>query len=324
MPIKISFDLPFSLRVDGDFTLEAMEETFTIELETVEKKSPNFPRADLVENVAIMFDDSNILYYTKVRASFAPRDEAIAADPSKFSRGVAEIAVGIANALLSAMREAYGEYHFEYLYSADKLGPISFDVSPISDGKRYSGYFDGLQGGITIAQPPRVGVEAAPFADALLRGAVPSPASELLFEAKRYLLRRNMRMALANLSISFEVGLADLLGEVARHNNDHLLEQRIAAAALNDLGTNCAKQLLGYSFENRGYWSSRFVDAFQWMRKARNGVLHKAQLILTFDGRARDFNQLAELRGLFDERDWLYAEIESAKSRVIQGLPARP
>jgi hypothetical protein len=324
MPIEMSFDLPFSLRVDGVFALKAMEEVFTIELKTMEKESPDFPGFESVKNVAIMFDDSNCLYYTNVQASFTPRDEAIAADPSKFSRIAAEIAVGIANTLLSAMRIAYDEYHFEYFYSADKLGSISFRVPPISGRKRYFGWFDGLQGGITFARPPRTGVETVCFADALLRGVVLSPASELLFEAKRYLLRRNMRMALANLSISFEVGLADLLGEVARYNNDQVLEQRIAAAALNDLGINCATRLLGYSFENSGYWSSRFVDAFQWMRKARNGVLHKAQLILTFNGRTRDFNHLAELSWLFAERDWLFAEIESATSRVIKGLPARP
>jgi hypothetical protein len=171
---------------------------------------------------------------------------------------------------------AYGEYHLGYLYSADRLGPIAFKVLAIAGREPFSGRFDGLQGGITFARPARTEADTAAFANALAAGAALTPASELLFDARRYLLRGNKRMALANLAISFEVGLADRLTAVAISRNDQALEQQIARAALNELGTGLAIRTLGHSFAERKYWSDRFADAFEWLRTARNGVLHKA------------------------------------------------
>ena len=237
---------------------------------------------------------------------------------------LSEIAVSISNALISALRVVYGEYHLEYLYSADCLGPVSFQVPAMAGSKRFSGIYDGLQGGITIGRPARTGSDTDVFASNLAAGAALAPASELLFDARRYLLRGNKRMALANLAISFEVGLADKLTEVAVSRNDQALEQQIAMAALNDLGTGLAVKTLGHSFAKRNYWSDRFTDAFEWLRTARNGVLHKAQLKLTFGGQTRDFHQTTELQALFAERDWLVGQIDTATGNVLSGKPALP
>jgi hypothetical protein len=323
MPIQLSFDLPYSLQVDGEFVLNALGENFNITLTTVKETTPRFPGAERLENIAIVDDETNILAHTHVQVSYAPRDEAEASDPAKYSGAASEIALGISNALISALRIAYGEFHLDYLYSAARLGPISFNVPAMAGRKKFSGRFDRLQGGITFARPPRTGSEAAAFATALAGAAFP-PASELLFDARRYLLRGNKRMALANLVISFEVGLADKLGEIAVSRNDPTLEQEIATAVLNNLGTALAIRTLGHSFQERKYWSDRFADAFEWLRTARNGVLHKAQLRLTFDGHTRDFNEISELKALFAERDWLFGEIEAATVRVIAGKSALP
>jgi hypothetical protein len=322
MPIELSFDLPYSLQVDGQFVLNALGESFDLTLSTVKESNPRFPGAESVENIAIVNDDSNILSHTHVQVSYTPRDEAEASDPAKYSRAASEIAIGISNALISAVYMAYGEYHLEYLYSADRLGPISFNVPAMAGRKPFSGSFDGLQGGITFARPARTGSQAVAFAGALAAGAALAPASELLFNARRYLRRGNKRMALANLAISFEVGLADRLTEVAVSRNDQALEQQIARAALNELGTGLALRTLGHSFAERKYWSNRFADAFDWLRTARNGVLHKAQLNLTFGGHTRDFSQMAELKALFAEHDWLVGQIEVATARVLAGKPA--
>jgi hypothetical protein len=324
MSIKLSFDLPYPLQVDGQFVLNSLGESFDLTLSTAKEPDPRFPGAESVENVAIVNDGSNIFSHTHVQVSYEPRDEAEASDPGRYSRTVSGLAVGISNALISAVRMAYGEYHLEYLYSAGPLGPISFNVPAIAGREPFSGSFDGLQGGITIARPARTGSATAAFAKALAAGAALAPASELLFDARRYLLRGNKRMALANLAISFEVGLADRLTEVAVSRNDQGLEQKIARAALNDLGKGLAVRTLGHSFAERKYWSDRFADAFEWLRTARNGVLHKTQLNLTFGGHTRDFDQMAELKALFAERDWLVGEIEAATVRVLAGKPALP
>jgi hypothetical protein len=134
-------------------------------------------------------------------------------DPADYSKQVAEIAVAITNSLLSALRIAFDEYHIDYVYSPDKLGPIHFEVPPLNGGKRFSGVTMGCKADHDAASPKKW-AQAAPFAQALVTGASLSPAEEILFNAKRYLLRGDRRMALANLAISFEVGLADRLAQL--------------------------------------------------------------------------------------------------------------
>jgi hypothetical protein len=85
-----------------------------------------------------------------------------------------------------------------------------------------------------------------------------------------------------------------------------------------------AKQTLGQSLEKKSYWGDRFSDAYTWLTKSRNGVLHKAQMSVTHDSVTRDFSIRGELEALFDERDWLIGEIETAVSRAIAGQPAKP
>lgn len=70
MPIEISFDMPYSLRVDGDFVVRTAGEGFNVTLSTHFEENPRFPGAETVENVAIVHDDTNILSHTKVIARY--------------------------------------------------------------------------------------------------------------------------------------------------------------------------------------------------------------------------------------------------------------
>ncbi len=323
MSIEIDFDLPFSLEIDGTFGLQILAETFSVRLSTIRNPVPKFPGAEMVDQVAIMNDETNILSHTHVHVEYVPINQA-PLDPAVYSREVSDIAVSISNSLISANRIAYGQYHIDYIYSAARLGPILFIVPPLYGGKRFSGTYDGLQGGITFQLPPKTGNQAAPFASALAQGANLSPADELLYNAKRYLLRGDRRMALANLAISFEVGLADRLASIAVAKGDAALEADIAKAALNDLGTGLAARAIGASFARRSVWGDRFHDVFEWLRVARNGVLHKAQMALSYNGRTRNFANNAELNSLFSDRDWFMAELDASIARVLAGYSPRP
>ena len=323
MPIVLRFELPFSLNVNGTYELRALDEIFDVDLATHHVPAPQFPGAESVEGLAILHDESNILSHSKVTVRYVPVSGS-PIDPAVYSKQAAEIAVAITNALISALRIAFGEYHIDYMYSPEKLGPIHFEVPPLNGGKRFSGCYDGLQGGFTFQQAPRNGPQAVPFAQALVAGASLSPAEEILFNSRRYLLRGDRRMALANLAISFEVGLADRLAQVAIARGDAVLEAEIAKAALNDLGTGLAARTLGISFAKRTAWGDRFHDVFEWLRVARNGVLHKAQLALSYGGRTRNFANKAELQALFNDRDWFMGELDKAIARVLAGNPALP
>jgi hypothetical protein len=326
MPIEISFDMPYSLQVDGDFVVRTAGEEFNVTLSTHFEENPRFPGAETVENLAIVHDDTNILSHTKVIARYDPSDPTTVADNARFSADVARIALSIANALVSAARAAYGEYFLDYIYTSKRLGPIAFSVSEVQGVNSYSGLSDALMGGITFRMPPRSGHDTSNFGRILADGAILTVAQELYFDARQYLLRGNYRMALANLVISFEVGLADSLSKIAVFRGDSTLEAGIVKGTLGDLGGKFAKRTLGQAFDEnkKSYWGDRFIDAYTLLRKSRNGVLHKAQMSVTHDSVTRDFSIRGELEALFGERDWLIGEIETAVSRVIAGQPAKP
>lgn len=323
MTVEIKFDMPYSLRVDGDFLLKTLGEEFQVNLSTHFEENPKFLGAERVENVAIVHDDTNILSHTKVVAKYRPSDPSSVADREHLSRELPEIALAIANTLVSAARLAYGEYILDSIHRPERLGPITFSVPEIDGRKGFAGGFDPLMGGITFRTPPRSGPETSDFARILAEGAPITVAQELYFDARRYLVRGNNRMALANLVISFEVGLADSLSKVAASRGDSALEAQIINATLGDLGQGLARQTLGHSLEERTYWGPRVSDAYAWLRSARNGVLHKARTSVTRDNITRDFANRTELESLFTERDWLMGEIENAVARVTAGMPAK-
>ena len=120
MTIELKFDLPFSLRVDGTFPLNALGEIFTVSLSTHREAAPRFPGADVAEGVAIIDDESNILAHTSVVVNYVPASSQ-ALDPEKYSKDVGNISLSIANTLVSALRIAYDEHHLDYLYFSDKL-----------------------------------------------------------------------------------------------------------------------------------------------------------------------------------------------------------
>lgn len=76
MQVILKFNLPFSLNVDGSFSVVTPEEKFTVELTTVENDNPNFPGASHLENVSIVNDATSILSRTYVTAAYNPRDPA--------------------------------------------------------------------------------------------------------------------------------------------------------------------------------------------------------------------------------------------------------
>lgn len=323
MAIEIRFDMPYSLRVEGDFLLKTVGEEFQINLSTHFEETPKFPGAERVENVAIVNDDTNILSHTKVIAKYHPSDPSSVGDHAHFSRELPGIVLSVANALVSAARLAYGEYILDCIHLREHLGPITFSVPEILGRKGFSGTSDPLMGGITFRTPPRSGPETSEFARILAEGAPVTVAEELYFDARRYLMRGNCRMALANLVISFEVGLADSLSKVAASRGDSALEAEIVESMLGKLGQDLAKRTLGSSLEKSTYWGRKFSDAYGWLREVRNKVLHKARTSVTLDNVTRDFANRTELERLFAERDWLMGEIENAVARVIVGMPAK-
>ncbi len=324
MPIRIEFEMPYSLNVDGTFNVRAAGEEFSVHLSTHYRDNPQFPGAQSVENVAIVNDDTNILSYTKVVASYDPADAHAATDPREYSKAVAAIALSVANALITGVRLAYGDCVKDYLFLPKRLGPIMFTVPGLNGKKGFSGRFDPLQGGITIRMPPRQGPAVAEFARIVARGELPPISKDLYFDARRYLIHGNGRMALANLVISFETRLADALSSIATHRHEPSLAQEIQEATIGRLGTRFAKETLGHSFDEESYWGTNFTETYTWLREIRNKVLHRAQMFSSRHGVTRDFAKDDELRKLFSEHDWIQIEIENAVANVIAGRPAKP
>lgn len=315
--IEIRFDMPYALKVDGDFILRTAGKEFQVQLSTHNQENPRFPGAEKVENISIIHDDTNILAYTEVVARYVPSEPSEVADTGYLSGKGVEIALSIANALVAAARLAHGDYILDYIHTSERIGPIHFSVPAIDGRKPFFGTFDPLMGGITFRRRARIGSETAKFAQILAEGSDITTAQELYFDARRYFVRGNLRMALANLVISFEVGLADSLSRVAASRKNVALEAQIIEATLGELGTGLAKQVFGHSLEEQSFWGAAVCDGYVWLRRARNGILHKARTLVERGGVKRDFGDRGELERLFGERDLIVAEVEKAVSRAI-------
>lgn len=323
LEVKIAFDMPYQLGVDGTFAAQVDGENLQLELVTHLENTPKFPGADIVENVAIVHDDTNVLGHTKVTARYIPTDQSLVADPRQYSNHVSNFSLSIANALVTGVRVAFNDYMKDYLHHAKRLGPISINVTGTDGEKGYFCYTDAMMGGITFASPPRRGPNTTEFARVLASGPSISVSKTLYFDAQRYKTHGDRRMALANLVMSFEIGLADSLARVARAQGNTALEADILEATIGRLGNTFAKQTLGESFDKEDYWGARLKAAYEWLRNTRNKVLHRAQMSVTFGAETRDFNDIGELEKFFAELDWFNSEIDKAVANVLVGKPAK-
>ncbi|GGG29534.1 hypothetical protein [Chelatococcus composti] len=312
--VKLDFSLPFSLHVNGSFDIKAMEERFSVTLETIFKKNPQLRFAEHVENVAIINDDSDQIAYTKVSAEYRPAKSRDWTD-YKASLELRNAAIAIANALISGARHALGKHYLYYVYHPKQLEPINV---LINENGHSLGIGLALSGGITIQTSPDKLTKDSEFGRILSGAKTVSVADDIYIEAQRWLEQRDPRMALANLVISFETGLADHLLRIAAMRGNPQLEADVSSATLASLGERWSTELLGKSFMNGSHWGSDFTESFCWIRDARNSVLHKAKLLVVRrDGRSRDFTNLEELKKLFEERDRLMNRINSAVCQAL-------
>lgn len=232
--IEIKFDMPYSLEVVGDFVVRDAGEEFYVNLTTHYEDKPRLPGGELIENLSIVQDDTIILSHTKVVARYLPKDPTVILEPRQYSKDVVYVALSLANRLVTGVRLAHKDYIKNYLYLPKHIGPITFSVPSLGGRKKFSGLYDPLMGGITTRSVPRSNLSASDFANVVANGKSLPIAQELYFDARRYLLSGNRRMALANLVMSFEVGLADALIRIAVLRNDSALERGISEATTDD------------------------------------------------------------------------------------------
>ncbi len=319
--VTLRFMLPFSLDVDGIFPLIASEERFSVELNTVDNQNPNFPGASHLENVAIVNDATGIIARTNVAATYTPRDKS-SVTWEGYCWTVTPLAVSVANSLINAARVAHGEYFKDFIYHPKQLGPIQYQVTPLDGTKGFGGVFDPLMGGIQPRAPARIGADTAEFAAVLATGQSSPIWRELMFDARRYKLSGNVRMAVANLVLGFEIGLSDLLAQVALKQGGTSTQLEIEQATIGKLLQKLSALTLGHSLEKVSYWGADTVRRCALMRETRNKVLHRAKLSVVVDGVTCDFSKPADLDSLFAEFDLLWDTLSKATDNVLSGRSA--
>lgn len=319
MRVELSFDMPFSLNIEGNFLVKIDRESFSVSLTTHNEENPDFPHAESVNNISIIDDDTKILSHTKVHAKFNPLEKGKYADENLFFAEIEKLAISLANILISGARHVFGDYFLDYVYHEKRLGVINFTFARDGQFGTSSGIYDSLMGGITTRVPPRSGAEALEFSRFLCGDLKATVAQDLYLDARRYLAQKNARMALANLVISFETGLADRFLDFVANRNDPDLEKDISRSTLSRLGEHYAKILLGHSFGEDGYWGSSFTGTFAYIRSARNNVLHKAIMKIQVNCSERDLSDLSELNELFKDRDLFMDKLDIIMCSSIEG-----
>lgn len=316
LPIKIEFDLPYSLRLDVLCRVRTNIREYQIRLSTIYNENPQMPGADHVENIEYVHDNTNIFAYTHVQAEYAMADVDIQADHRQVIDAVNTVALDVSNAIISAARSSFKEFHYYSLFSADQLNNIGIEVHPGDGHRPWSGMVDNFGGGFTMRRPARDTGAVGVFCRTVDSGEELPISDQLFFDANAYMLANNNLMAAANLAISFETLLARELSRVATHRSDTGLQNDIDSASINELGTKIGKAIFGASMENATSWGPDFVSAYRWLRTIRNKVLHKAETVVTLDGQTKDFSQKSDLKWLFEKRSIVANEV----SRRVEAL----
>lgn len=282
LEIVLNFDLPYPLFVEGRYPVRAGGENFIVSLHTHFENEPRIPGVESAENISLVHEDTNILAHTNVEAQFTSSDAELAWNQPRLYTELNRLSIALANVLIAGVRVEFNEHVLEFVYQPQRVGPIVYRILNVPKGAIVGGVCDPLMGGITSRKPTRTSTALIPFAQRIAEGAMPSVGEELYLDARRYLIRGNFRMALANLAISLEVRLSDALAAVALANGDLALEADVRKATLATLGQDCAKRALGFSLENAALAGIQACTAFRWLRIVRNEVLHKANMPVTF------------------------------------------
>lgn len=228
----------------------------------------------------------------------------------------------MSNRLINAARVAHGEYFKDFIYRPSQIGPVQYRVIPSRGEKGFEGVFDPLMGGVQPRVPPRTGQSAAKFAAILMAGETSPVWQELLFDARRYKLSGNPRMAVANLVMSFEIGLSVLLSRIAQHRGDTSLQAQIEQASIGRLVQQYSSETLGHSLEKVSFWGADTVRRCNLLRETRNKVLHRAQLSVSVDDVTWDFSDSTVLERLFQEYDRLWDTLTDSVKNVLSGRSA--
>ncbi len=317
MIIELRFEMPFYLGVEGFFPAKVGNEIAEVTLSTFYEKNPRMPGASFTKNIVLADDDTNIFRHTKVMADIYSDNPHFNAPENIEPQEIVKLAMSLANILITGVRLAYNDYIKEFIHSPKKLGPIDYKLKKKDGSILLSGNFDSFMGGITFATPPKKGIETIDFARILKNGAEMPIAKELYYDARRYMVNGNARMAMANLLLSFEVGLADSLYEIASCGTDTTSNNSILNAPIGTLGSRHSKRLLGASLNKSQYWGDRFANMYLWLKKTRDSVLHKANLIVEVNGKQRDFSDIETIKSFFEEYDWMQTELERAVRNII-------
>lgn len=315
MSVTVSFNLPYLLKIDGDFEANVDGNLFRIKLESFREEEPNFHgkrNAIYSSNMSIIRDDTTIMGYTKVYAECLSSNIDVSMyPPDDLPR---TLAIKISNRLICAAKNAFDCYELENIFHEKRIGCITYSIS--IDDRRESGIFDPLMGGVTFSCAQHQQSIEVFSSELLLESEVPA-WKELYFDAKRYLLNKNIKMALINISISFELRMIGVLISAAENKDIDIGIESIKSLTLTKLGTGICKKIFKHSLDDCKSWGKDIVDIYKIFVKVRNAILHGAETVLVFDSVSRDFSKESEADALFSKYDYFFSVLQYKVSNDV-------
>lgn len=314
---EITIDLPFWLKIEGELPFRLENKTGRIRIETVKRDSPKIPGFETALGAYLVNDDTDFIAHTKltVWTEFdipkGSRESAIFS-LSTFPQNNLQIC----NFIINSVRFCYKDYVLRTLSEPNELQSLTYHIRPPGTEKWVGGGAITLPvSAITNVPPSYPKTNHAKFKHFVVHGTQLTLAQELYCDARHYLIKNNARMSLSNLTVGFEVFLFETVRTISELDSDRLpIRENYEEWPMNKLATKGFTQALGGSLENRKFWGKDFARTYKILNGARNAVLHKGRLQLTFDGNHYDFADREVLEKFFDDTDAL---IENINSRLL-------
>lgn len=319
--LSVNFNLPFYLRMSGKYKVKLNEEEFIVYLTECKKEKTTMPGLSEAKNVSLVFDDTPHFRYTKVQIDMqlpTPNEENLDNFTQKL---IPDICLKIINRVIETYRDISEEYIIPELTSMGEICMLDFKVhNSETFPKKW-------KGGMVLLFDRKIGIMSKDLdksklnkiQSVLTSNEEISLSRKLYLDARLYQKKQNIRMALINLTLSFEVFLVDIIdNNISTVIRSGYTNEQISKWTMGDLATKGIKAITGNSLEKEEFWSKDIVDGHKQIQKIRNTIMHKGSLKIKLeDNSILDLNDPAVLEEQFKIVD----KIKNKLNSVINPIP---
>lgn len=314
--VEASVTLPFSLKIAGSSKLVVDGYSVDLEINTNRVESTRYPGLEQADNVYMDHDETNFFEETtlKMRYECLLPVEEVQCHMYTLNESPKQI-LGFVNRVVLLSRTILGDVILPPAIEAWQLGSIGFRYKKEEQWKE--GFFNSLNGLKNFREPfPEAKLKLFNYFMASGEGV---PLShQILADAKRYMIKKDSRMATLNMCLYFEVGIKEILQSFSFILDEEYPDSSWEAWPLNKSATLGLKQTLGAGLNSSNYWGERARNTFEKVIPLRNSIMHKGVIESdVFNGRSPSEEAINKL---YNEIEELLVKVRSESLKRLEGL----